>query len=325
MNPFRIKNPEQNLVRELQATVTGDELPSKVFMRGVAPGQNLAIHLTGGTSGNWWLIAFAIAYYRQVDGVRERILEFFAASRSCWMGEELLSIIYGLWGHLLPVAAIYMAAMRDKDAEVAGAALEWMKFWFRVQSRCLAPDGATILTVGARSGGHRQIVPTLPIPDAVWVCYIFAAATGAGTARWLSAAKTLNLAPNKDPIKIISDALLSALHDGAQVTNGPLPPFRTITPIHCLRGEFAEAVWMESSPSSLTPSLMAAGWDRTAGGVPIYLPERGGAHFRKSADHAVCGKTSNLLLYQSSIVGQENQAMVLTDRLDGIERLIGVP
>jgi hypothetical protein len=315
-NPFKVHNPEQPLIEEMlfAARMKRGVPPSEVWRNGFD--EACEPFLLTAKSLNQLLIALALGYwYGEKKAAAALKQQFFADSRSTWMGTEFLSTIYGVWGHLMPVALILRKAQESGDDTLTAAALGWGRQWYGINRKCRTTDGA-VLTVGARSGGHWQVDESLPISDAVWPCWLLAE-TGEEKARWEAAARRLNVGFRQHSNFLLADALEPEMammrEPGADEWYG------LVTPLHVLRGADggALAVWIEQSPNPNTPSLMAASIND---GLISYLPIRGGSHVRKDSDQATCERQGSLLVYTSVIGGQDLQTMGIAS---GVEEVYG--
>lgn len=305
-----VQNPEQPLVLELKASVEGKPLPSEVYK--TAP--DLVAGLMGGGSGNWGPLGWAVAYRQNPRGIRERWLAFFAASRKLFMGDELLSTTYGLWGHLLPVAAVHEKASREQDEGLATAAFDWLRFYFGAYELCRVPDG-TILTVGMRSSPWHA-----PEQAATWLGWVRALARGEDLGRWEAAGHKWGLGMKQSFIPPTARAVLSSL--AAASTAAGLPPFGTMTPLHVLDADSGQrAVWLEANGNGNTPPLMGAVW---RDGHVGFLPDVHGdnmTRIRQQFDHATCRRDAEAgaLVYDSNLFGHQ----VLPLPAGGFETVIG--
>jgi len=288
------QNLEQFLVLEVQASVQGRPLPSTTYKE--AP--DLVAGLTNQGSGNWGPMGWSVRYRQGDPAAGAKWDEFFARSREVFMGDEELSTTYGLWGHLLPVAAVHDQAARNGDADRAAAALEWMRYFFGVYELCRAPDG-TILTVGMRSSPWHA-----PEQAATWLGWMRALARGEDLAPWEALGKTWGLGMGQSFIPPTAHAVLPSL-TAAATSSEPLPQLGMMVPLHVLRGGGWLAVWLERNVNGNTPPLMAAVW---RDGTASHLPSGSSPNMlriRQKFDEATCRRDGEALVYDSNLYGHQ--------------------
>jgi hypothetical protein len=288
------QNLEQFLVLEVQASVEGRPLPSAEYRN--AP--DLVAGLTNQGSGNWGPMGWSVRYRQGDPAAGPKWAEFFARSREVFMGDEELSTTYGLWGHLLPVAAVHDQAAKNGDAENATAALEWLRYFFGVYELCRAPDG-TILTVGMRSSPWHA-----PEQASTWLGWVRALARGEDLAPWEALGKKWGLGMGQSFIPPTARAVLPSLA-AAATSPEPLPRLAMMVPLHVLRGEGWLAVWLERNVNGNTPPLLGAVW---RDGAASYLPSISAPtmrRIRQKFDEGTCRRDGEVLVYDSNLYGHQ--------------------
>lgn len=284
------QNPEQDLLQELQAAACGRPLPSEVWRQ--FEGQVVdALGKQG--SQNWPLMAAAICYV-QTGANSPVLLAFFKKSETMFMGTELLSPTYGVWGHLLPVAVIHAHAVRVGDAKTAAAALDWLRFFWTLVRACTAPDGS-ILSIGWRASPWQDAER-----DSTWLAWVRDFAMGRGTFRWDAAGHRLGLGIGQSPVTAICLAIQLSLVSGLADVG---PAFRTLTPLHRLAGDGWLAVYLEANGNGNTPPRMAGLWEPIQGGRVSYLPAGDLTRKRQEFDHGAVTHDGATMTFNSSIYG----------------------
>ena len=302
--------PEQALVLEVQASVTGLPLPSEEYKK--AP--DLVAALTNQGSGNWGPMGWSVRYRLGEPAAGAQWDGFFARSREVFMGDEQLSATYGLWGHLLPVAAVHDWAEKQGDSERATAAMEWMRYFFGIYELCRAPDG-TVLTVGMRSSPWHP-----PEQASTWLGWVRALARGEDLSPWAALGKQWGLGIGQSFIPPTARAILPSLAAAAK-SSEPLPQLAMMVPLHILRGDGGVAVWLERNVNGNTPPLMGAVW---RDGTATYLPSLSNPNMRRirqKFDEAFCRRAGEVLVYDSNLYGHEEAPLPA----DGQEIVLGVP
>jgi len=289
-----VQNPEQSLLLELQAAACGQPLPSRVWQDFAA---GVVDALGGQGSQNWPLMAAAVCYV-ETGTNSPLLLAFFKKSETMFMGTELLSPTYGVWGHLLPVAVIHAHAVKVGDAATATAALGWLQFFWALVGACTAPDGS-ILSIGWRASRWQD-----PERDSTLLAWVRGVGTGSDTARWEIAAHRLGLGLGQSPVRAIALAVQGSLAAG--LAPAPIPAYRTMTPIHQLAGDGWLAVYLEANGNSNTPPRMAGSWE-PQDAPSTYLPRdydgTGLRRVRGEFDHGVVTHDDVTMTLNSSIYG----------------------
>jgi len=196
------------------------------------------------------------------------------------------------------VAAVHDQAVKNGDADLAAAALEWLRYFFGVYELCRAPDG-TILTVGMRSSPWHA-----PEQASTWLGWVRALARGEDLAPWEALGKKWGLGMGQSFIPPTARAVLPSLAAAATSTE-PLPQFAMMVPLHVLRGDGWLAVWLERNVNGNTPPLLGAVW---RDGAASYLPSISAPtmrRIRQKFDEGTCRRDGEVLVYDSNLYGHQ--------------------
>ncbi len=286
---------EVPLTEELRAAVLGQPLPSQAHKQV----GDLAGSLTSGGSANWPCMGWAVRYVLKDPAADDQWRRYFDACKTCWMGDELLSYIYGRM-HMLSVAAVAAAARARGDAPLLLGASIWLQLWWGLSMLAESADGRIELP-GMRSAGHA------PLPG--WREWLLSIARGDAPSRaraeeWGRAAglgmkqqwewgTALAL---EGPLKLSYQPLAGkSLVDVAAA----LPAWGLITPLHIYRTAAGVVVsWLENNANGNTPPHM---WRGQIAGVETCAPTDGGTRVREQFDHASVILDGQALTYKSSL------------------------
>lgn len=285
---------------------------------------SLAGSLSGGGSGNKPLAEGAAAL---LDFERRGILpqdpkysalianwrSYYTASWSHWMGDELLSVIYGSI-HML--ANVAVAAWSDRNGKALNDAWGWCGIWWQMADLQATPQGY-IAGIGERSGGHATTGRDRAILSYL---YAMAGAPGSSIARavtWCQAGGAGLKPHGKPPVgsweyPVVAE-LLSALRlSYSRRHDFPLSGVRFEQPFYRTtngKGDFA--CWLGRGFNGNTPPVLAcrvlAGSDGP--GAPVYLPANGGPHFRQQHYSSTCTAMAGNLVFASTMQGDGSLAL----------------
>ncbi len=281
------QNAEQFLANELQDAAEGRRPRSGEYLR-TPP---VVSSLGGQGSQNWPIMGASIAYSQGGKGKRDELLDYFAKSRTCFMGTEFGLGTYCLWGFALPGALVHKAARANGHTDVEAAALEWQRVFWGIVRESTAPDG-TILTVGMRASPWHD-----PNQIATWLGWTRAMALSEDEGRWRAASKPLGLGMEQSFIPPTARALRASLAAG--MAPGEIPDFGSMAPLHVLSGDGFRAVWLDRNVNGNTPPLAAAAW---VNGAVTYLPS-GVDRVRQKFDEISVTRDAAGLHYSSSLYG----------------------
>lgn len=288
------QNPEQTLILELVAAVQGKKVQTEVYKNVPAVAESLG----GQGSQNWPVMGASVRYMTDPASARDSLLAYYEKSKKNFMGSELFSTEYGLWGHCLPNFAILSHAVSIGDKEIANAAREWLRFYWGVYAACTTSSGE-IITVGWRGAPWHD-----PQQFMTWLAWVRDFSFGGG-ARWEVQGKTLGLGMQQSSTRAIAVALEPTILEVIKsvMDSPPELSYATATPIHIVRGAQSPwmAVYLEGNGNGNTPPLMAGVYD---GHGFTYMPQNV-ARQRQVFDHATVelSPNGNILTYTSSLYG----------------------
>jgi hypothetical protein len=249
---------------------------------------------------------------------------FYIASRSNWMGDEFFSCIYSSI-HLLSNIAV--VAWSSRNGGQLEEARQWIAVWWQLADRMATPQGY-IAGIGERSGGHAT-----DGRDRAILSWLYALAGGHGSdvsrAEGWCKAGGAGLRPHGDPLTgsweypAVQELLPVLAATYAERESFPLSGIRFEQPLQGVRtagGDFA--YWLARGHNSNTPPVLAVVYLRSRGDgpdAPLYLPDKGGPHFRESASGSACGRIGDALVLTSVKQGHGTLALPV----GGVPEVIG--